>query len=345
MERKIKKIFFILFFIGISIPFFCSAQVFNRDLYFGLVNDADVFSLQKFLASVGVYAGPITGNFFSLTREGVKNFQEKEGITPVAGYFGPKTRAKVNDILSSGKQASAIVSDNQKEAKTEAAGTETTPNTIATYRILIIGDSYMALGGGIGNPLEKDLLSFKDVAVYRFGKVSSGLSQPTYFNWNQKAQEMISQYNPNVAIIMIGANDNQNLRTAEGKIIWYGNPGWSEEYAGRVSNFLKIFEENNITVFWVSQPIMRDKKFSDAMKNLNSVDENEIKNHKNAYFISIWNLLADSQGNYTDYLPDASGKLKLARVWDGIHVHYFAGGIVSQEIIKQIKTVINLEPK
>jgi hypothetical protein len=144
---------------------------------------------------------------------------------------------------------------------------------------------------------------------------------------------------------MIGANDNQNLKTAEGKFIWYGNQGWNEEYISRVSKFLKIFEENNITVFWVGQPIMRDNKFSDAMKNLNLIDENEVKNHKNAYFISIWDLLTDSQGNYTDYLPDENGNPKLARVWDGIHLHYFAGGIVSKEIIKQMKKVINLEPK
>jgi hypothetical protein len=334
MKGTIKRIFLFLFFSGISIPFFCSAQTFNRDLYFGLLNDFDVLSLQKFLASVEVYFGPITGNFFSLTQEGVKNFQVKESITPAAGYFGPKTRAKANEMLNSENQASTIISDNNKET-TDAA----------SFRILIIGDSFMALGGGIGNPLEKDLLSYRDVAVYRFGKVSSGLSNPSYFDWNMKVQEMISQFNPNIAIIMLGANDNQNLKTAEGKFIWYSNQGWNEEYASRVSKFLKIFEENNITVFWVGQPIMRDSKFSGQMKALNSIDETEIKNHKNTYFISIWNLLADGQGNYTDYLPDADGKLKLARVWDGIHLQYFAGEIVSQEIIKEMRQVINLEPK
>lgn len=215
----------------------------------------------------------------------------------------------------------------------------------ADIRVLILGDSFMALGGGIGNPLERDLLFYKDIEVNRFGKVSSGLSQPNFFNWNIEAAKLIAQYNPNVAIIMLGANDNQNLKTAAGKFIWYGNPGWNEEYAKRLNTFLQIFEDNKITVFWVGIPIMRDAEFSNEMNNLNSIYEKEIQNYKNMYFISTWKLLVDESGNYTDYLPDANGQLRLARVRDGIHVQYFAGGIISKEIISRMSEVIKLELK
>ena len=86
------------------------AQTFDHDLYFGIQSDSDVTKLQEFLTSEGVYSGPITGNFFSLTLAGVKNFQSREGITPVAGYFGPLTRAAANamignDITASNNQA------------------------------------------------------------------------------------------------------------------------------------------------------------------------------------------------------------------------------------------------
>ncbi len=83
------------------VPSAAFAAGFERDLYFGVSNDADVTRLQEFLKLQGVYSGPVTGNFFSLTREGVRRFQEREGIVPVAGYFGPKTRSRANTLLSS----------------------------------------------------------------------------------------------------------------------------------------------------------------------------------------------------------------------------------------------------
>lgn len=66
----------------------------------------EVIELQEFLTSENLYSGPITGNFFSLTLKGVKDFQVREGITPVSGYFGPKTRARANNILDAAIETS-----------------------------------------------------------------------------------------------------------------------------------------------------------------------------------------------------------------------------------------------
>ncbi len=55
--------------------------------------------MQEFLTDQGFYAGPISGNFFLITVEGVKKFQKANGINPT-GYFGTKSRAVANQILS-----------------------------------------------------------------------------------------------------------------------------------------------------------------------------------------------------------------------------------------------------
>ncbi|MEK7547084.1 MAG: peptidoglycan-binding domain-containing protein [Patescibacteria group bacterium] len=82
------------------------AEQFSRDLSFGFQQDSDVTKLQEFLSDEGLYSGPITGNFFSLTLKAVKTFQAREGIMPVAGYFGPKTRVRANALLGAQVQAS-----------------------------------------------------------------------------------------------------------------------------------------------------------------------------------------------------------------------------------------------
>lgn len=99
------------------------AEQFNRDLSFGFQQDSDVTKLQEFLSDEGLYSGPITGNFFSLTLKAIKAFQTREGITPAAGYFGPKTRVRVNALLGAQVQASnqrAVIETGQSVAQSSA---------------------------------------------------------------------------------------------------------------------------------------------------------------------------------------------------------------------------------
>ena len=82
---------------------------FERDLYFGLKNDADVERLQEFLKDLGpeIYPeGLITGNYLNLTKAAVIRFQEKYfeeilqplGLREGTGYFGPASRALANKM-------------------------------------------------------------------------------------------------------------------------------------------------------------------------------------------------------------------------------------------------------
>lgn len=98
IPRKLKS--FIIFNAGfvLILPMAVMAS-FDRDLYFGLKNDQDVSRLQGFLKEQGIFQEPISGNFFGLTEGAVKKLQEREGIAPVKGYFGLKTRTRVNAII------------------------------------------------------------------------------------------------------------------------------------------------------------------------------------------------------------------------------------------------------
>lgn len=88
-----------------------SAATFSRDLYFGLRNDPDVVQLQSFLRSLDYFTYPQnTGNFFTATLDAVKKFQMTNGIQPIAGYFGPVSRAKANEIMNSGIGGKYLVS-------------------------------------------------------------------------------------------------------------------------------------------------------------------------------------------------------------------------------------------
>lgn len=57
---------------------------------------AAVTALQNKLTALGMYTGPITGYFGSLTQTALEAFQTSNSISPV-GYTGPATRAALND--------------------------------------------------------------------------------------------------------------------------------------------------------------------------------------------------------------------------------------------------------
>lgn len=79
---------------------------FSRDLYFGLRSDPDVVRLQEFLRERGFFTYPqSTGNFFGVTRAAVRQFQVAYDIVPTAGYFGPRSRAVANQLLTGGMPA------------------------------------------------------------------------------------------------------------------------------------------------------------------------------------------------------------------------------------------------
>jgi len=82
------------------------------NLYFGLKDNSEVSCLQEFLKSQGPEIYPealVTGNFLSLTKKAVIRFQEKyasEILRPLeleqgTGFVGSKTKAKINEILTS----------------------------------------------------------------------------------------------------------------------------------------------------------------------------------------------------------------------------------------------------
>jgi hypothetical protein len=71
----------------------------NKNLFYSMINDNDISALQKALTLDGVYSGPLTGNFFTLTRKAVMEFQTKHGI-PSTGNVGPLTRSALNKLYS-----------------------------------------------------------------------------------------------------------------------------------------------------------------------------------------------------------------------------------------------------
>jgi len=86
-----------------------AADLFEKDIKYGVANNNDVKQLQDFLYNEGFYKGPVTGNFYTLTRNALKKYQLANKITPANGLLNSATREKLNSTLLAQENASEEV--------------------------------------------------------------------------------------------------------------------------------------------------------------------------------------------------------------------------------------------
>jgi len=242
-------------------------------------------------------------------------------------------------------------SDVQANEKIETAAGPKTPQVKKIeppekpYRFLLIGDSFVAVAGGFGDIMEQKLITFRETAVLRKGKVSSGLSRPDYFDWNKEAETAILSFDPNIAIIMMGTNDAQSfeiMRDGKKQVIAYGTPQWDEEYLLRVESFIGKFTSRGIALYWIGLPAMRDPVYAEKIRHVSELQNNAIRLDPMARFISAEKLMSDGEKTYQPFMADQQGVMRATRNPDGIHLSYFGGTVLVEKILGEFKNDIDL---
>jgi hypothetical protein len=190
------------------------------------------------------------------------------------------------------------------------------PTQSAPLRLLVLGDS---LGIDFGQPLVNDLAATDVVSAVLDGHIDTGLSRPDYFNWPAELQSDITKYQPQAMVVFIGANDPQNFVDGS-TALSYGTPAWNAAYAKRVGSFMAAATGAGARVLWIGMPPMADPTLNAKMENLNQIAQSQAQQHAGATYFASWSVLANAQGHYTAFLPDASGNEVQIRDPDGTHI-------------------------
>lgn len=139
---------------------------FEKDLYAGLRNNPDVSQLQTILGTEGLYGGPITGNFFELTKAAVAAFQLREYITPTGGYFGPLTRGRLNEILKNRSETANVSGSTNTPIMPSPASTEpseSTPESAAAPNVFTLSSiTSTAVSNNANSQIMYATLTFKN---------------------------------------------------------------------------------------------------------------------------------------------------------------------------------------
>ena len=240
-----------------------------------------------------------------------------------AGGSSPKSRSHPKKG-STAPATPTTVAPNPKE-----------PTAANPLRVLIVGDS---IGIDLGDALQPDLAQTGVVSAALDGRVSTGLTRPDYFNWPAELTADLKSQNPQVVVIMIGANDAQDFLGPPD--VPYTSPQWNTLYAQRVAQFMQIAQSGGATVVWVGMPPMQNPGLNAQMSDVNAVVQQQaVKTHPPVTYLSTDRSLGTVQGGYTAFVTNGAGQVVNVRTPDGTHLTPGGGQVVAQQVIAELQTL------
>ena len=197
-------------------------------------------------------------------------------------------------------------------------------------RIWSGGDS---LGEFIGNRFinsAKPEDNFESIKNYQ---ISTGLTRPEFYDWPANFKQDIESYNPDVAVFMIGGNDDKNI-LKNGKLLVAGSKEWLTEYELRVQTIVNIALDTDTELYWVELPPMRDAEREALSTGMNSVFSKVAKKYSQVNFFEIDAYVTDDTPGYVSYATGPDGKASLVRSRDGVHITRDPSEWIADDLIK-----------
>jgi lysophospholipase L1-like esterase len=245
--------------------------------------------------------------------------------------------------LSRGLQLSHIVSLTGRSNRlpggtvglTTSGPRPTLPTAANPLRVLIVGDS---IGLDMGGPLQSDLAGTGVVSAALDARESTGLTRPDYFNWPAELTADLKSVQPQVVVVMIGANDPQDFLGPPD--VPYTSPQWNTLYAQRVAQFMQIAQGGGSLVVWVGMPPMQNPGLSAQMSDVNAVVQHQAAlADPPVVYVSTWKSLGTAQGGYTAFVTNAAGQIVNVRAPDGTHLTTGGGQVAAQQVINELQTL------
>ncbi len=157
-----------------------------------------------------------------------------------------------------------------------------------------------------------------EVAILRKAKENSGLVRDDFFDWTQATRDMLASGEKiDFAVMLIGSNDRQSLRDANGSYE-PRSPEWQAAYTQRIETIAAMFRDKKIPLVWVGLPILRSERLSGDALAFNEFYR-AYAEKSGATYIDIWEAFADEGGQYSAFGPDINGQTVRLRAGDGVH--------------------------
>ena len=181
------------------------------------------------------------------------------------------------------------------------------------YNVFIIGD---ALAGGLWAGTTRVGYRYPDFAITGRFKEGSGLARPEIYDWGSAVPKILERHHVNIAIVLIGTNDGQDIRSDSGRLT-FGSPEWAAAYKAAVDEIIGAFRENGASVYWVALPPMRSASHEEAVAMIAELQRERVLAN-GAKYIDVRPQFAAPDGSFAQNGIGIDGTETRLRSLDGI---------------------------
>lgn len=185
-------------------------------------------------------------------------------------------------------------------------------------RLYIGGDSMVEIQFGIALEDLADDTGLIEVLAIDYDR-GSGLSRPDFIDWPARLAGVSEDLAPDAMVVYFGGNDAQPLKI-DGVVYEPEDTEWQAEYRSRVAALMDQLSDAGHHVYWMGLPIPSSEKMVVRFRILNAIYEEEAATREAISFVPMWDVFADANGNYAEYLPNQNGDVVDMRLNDGIHL-------------------------
>ncbi len=184
-----------------------------------------------------------------------------------------------------------------------------TPTAQTPLKVWLAGDSLMGtiaesfIDKTGGNPLINASQDFR---------IGTGLARPDVYDWPGAISHEMATANPDVVILIFGANDDQDLE-ANGHRYTLQSDAWQQEYARRVNAILDVTANGVRQVIWLGLPAVRRPRLNQTKDYINDILKAAVTKHPNTFFADTGPILDGPGNSFSTYLSNSSGKAVAVR--------------------------------
>ncbi|WP_208027388.1 DUF459 domain-containing protein [Rhabdothermincola sediminis] len=272
-------------------------------------------------------------------------------VSDAVGLSGP--RNALDEAL--GRRAGGGPSYEELLAQKEATEAESGPATTAPpvlrlrtptpadpLKLWVGGDS---VGGSFGvqmQPIADSTGLFKSTLDYQLG---TGLIRPDYFNWPEHfAKDVLPGLDPDVVVVMFGANDDQNLELEGGRVVKKYTPEWYAEYRRRVGATMDLLKspDNDRLVVWVGAVPAGPGSQISNMDVLNYIYWTEAQTRPWVTYVDTFAILGGPDHVFAKEVTYADGKLRGPYQKDNLHLSTWGAQRLSWATLAHIGRFVDL---
>ncbi|MEI8051259.1 MAG: DUF459 domain-containing protein [Actinomycetes bacterium] len=210
------------------------------------------------------------------------------------------------------------------------------PTATDPLRVLLIGDS---LGIDLGDALQNRLAATGVVVAALDAKESTGLTRPDYFNWPAELTSALPKVNPQVIVVMMGANDPQAIPGPPG--ISYGAAAWDVAYRHRAVSFMRLATSEGASLIWVSLPPMQEAALNAKVQHVNDLQRSAAAKVPKVIYIESNQVIAAPGGGFSAFVTKDGQNINV-RTPDGIHISPSGSNVLAASVIHTMRKQLDI---